>query len=197
MKYRFRFQSTRGLKYLWLALLSPLLVILMISWLNVRESLLVAFLTLIPFAAAFYLFARKGRAFDEITVDDKGLTSAYFGRIEYATIEKVDGSGFTRTPPSLKLQLRSGRSVTWLLSHRGSVFNTREDAAIFSLFTEVLKGKMSKKEAFEKYTSYSTRIPSPAAQLEKAVQQNRKKQQWFIPVLLALVILIFMRTCGK
>lgn len=180
MKYRFRFQSTRGLKYLLLVLLSPLLAILLISWLNVRESLVVVLAVLIPFLMAFYLFARKGKAHDEITVDDQGLTSAWFGRIEYATIEKVDGSGITRTPPSLRLQLRSGRSVTWLLSYRGSVFNSREDAAVFSLFTEVLKGKMSRKEAFEKYTQYAGSGLSPAAQMEKAVQQNRKKQHWLL-----------------
>lgn len=198
MKYRFRFQNPRGFKYLWLAALSPLLALVLVSVLDIRDSLFVLGIVLVPLVLAFYLFARKSRARDEITVDDEGLTSDWFGRINYASIEKAEGGSWKRTPPSLQLKLRNGHKVTWLLSWSGSVFNSREDAAVFSLFTEVLTGKMNKKEVAAGYPSkqaapYST----AAAQVEQAVQKNRKGQSWFFPVSLVFAVLALVRTCGK
>lgn len=198
MKYRFRFQNTRGIKYLWLAALSPLLALVLVSVLDIRDSLFVLGIVLVPLVLAFYLFARKSGARDEITVDDEGLTSDWFGRINYASIEKAEGGSWKRTPPSLQLKLRNGHKVTWLLSWSGSVFNSREDAAVFSLFTEVLTGKMNKKEVASGDASKSE-VPysKVAAQVEQAVQKNRKGQSWFFPVSLVFAVLALVRTCGK
>ncbi|GGH72064.1 hypothetical protein HNQ91_003361 [Filimonas zeae] len=198
MKYRFRFQNTHGFKYLWLAALSPVLTGVLVSTLNIRDSLVVLCIVLVPLVPAFYLFARKSRARDEITVDDEGITSDWFGRINYASIEKAEGGSWKRTPPSLQLKLRNGHKVTWLLSWSGSVFNSREDAAVFSLFTEVLTGKMNKKEVLQGYPSKND-VPysAAAAQVEQAVIKNRKGQSWFFPVSLVFAILALVRTCGK
>lgn len=197
--YSFRFQHPRALRYVWLTVFGPIVVLIAVILLAGPSMPAILISTLGTMALGFYLLFTKGKAADQITLDSKGFTSAFFGRVEFGDIAKVSGQSFWMEPPSLRIVLANGKQLTWRLTYKGSVYNSVADAEVFMQFTSDLSARMDTSTAARPAAAayYHAGIgPTPAEQLRKVKDKNRKPA-WMIPIGAVFAVLALVKTCGK
>lgn len=207
--YTFRFQHPKSIRYIWLAFLAPVVAMMLAVWLVGLSVPVILVATLGPMAGGFYLLLKKGKASDEIVLDDKGFTSAFFGRVEYGEITRVSGQSLFMEAPSMRIVLASGRRLTWRLTIKGSAYNSVVDAETFIRFTAGLSARMDAYAAKNRRPVSATtqtgepaplppleHQPTPAEQLRKIRKRNRKPV-WIIPVSTLFAALAVFKTCGK
>lgn len=203
--YAFKFQHPRALRYIWLVILGPVAALALVVWLTGPSLPAVLGSILGSLGIGFYLLFTKGKASDVISLDNHGFTSGFFGRVEFADIREVSGRSFFMDPPSMRIELNDGRKLTWRITHRGSIYNSVEDAETFLRFTAALSVGMdawragSPQPAAQRSIPVSEAIlptPDSAEQLRKVVKRNTKPA-WAVPIGAAFAIVGFVKTCGK
>jgi hypothetical protein len=133
-------------------------------------------------------------------MDSSGFTSQFYGRVQYADIERiVDLAWYRRNPPTMHLKLKSGQKLAWDLTYRGSVFNSTKDAEVFAQFTDELQQRLS--ALYAAALKQDNPAPAlvqehPAVQLEREGKKNRNPV-WAVPLTLGFALLALVRTCGK
>lgn len=201
-RYSFKFQHPRALRYVWLTVFAPIVVLVAVIFLAGPSMPAILISTLGTMALGFYLLFTKGKAADEVSLDDKGFTSAFFGRVDFGEIAEVSGQSFWMEPPSLRIHLHGGRKLTWRLTYKGSIYNSVADAEVFMQFTGDLSARV---DAFAARMPVAPEVPAahlpegrptPAEQLRKVKDKNRKPA-WVIPVGAVFAVLALVKTCGK
>lgn len=209
--YSFRFQNSTSSKYIVYGLLAAFTLVALCIVLNFINLILILFSLFSPLVAGFWLFAKNGKAADIITTDEQGFTSTYHGRIAYDEIASIPAYSFIGPPPpSMKMILKSGKKIIWYLSPTKSIFNSPEDAVIFTNFTADLASRLQQLHLAEKRASKNTLTTSSLETEQKPENYNherplveqikevskRNKRQWAIPISLVISVMLFIKTCG-
>ncbi|MGX5817663.1 hypothetical protein ACWKWU_05675 [Chitinophaga lutea] len=179
--FKFRFQISRSIRYVMLMVFGPFVAIPLAFWVGTISFIPVIIAVLLPLVAGLVLTIKKGKGYDEIEMDDTGFNSLSFGRVDYADVTEVGaGPWWAQTKPSMRLTLRSGKKVTWLLVEKGSLYNSIEDAATFREFTEALSARLDLLHRTQRKRppiSQAAAMPgaeqeTPAGQLRNLVKRN-------------------------
>ncbi len=199
--YAFRFQHPKAMRYLWLVVLAPVLVMFLFIWLAWSSASIMIIAVLLTVAICFYFLFTRGKAADEITLDRNSFTSAFFGRVEFDEIKSVSGRSLSMEPPSMRITLHSGRKLTWRITIKGSIYNSVADAETFMRFTSDLSARMDAWTAkynnqYQQGSHTDEDVPTPAEQLRKVATGN-SKAVWAIPIGLAFALIGLFKTCGK
>lgn len=189
------------MRYLWLVVLAPVLVVFLFIWFAVTSAGVLITGLLLSIAIGFYFLFTRGKANDEITLDRNSFTSAFFGRVEFDEIKSVTGRSLSMEPPSMRITLHSGRKLTWRITIKGSVYNSVADAETFMRFTNDLSARMDawaakRNHPYQPATESVSETPDPAEQLRKVATGN-SKAVWAVPVGLAFAVIALFKTCGK
>lgn len=196
--FSFKFQHPSALRYVWLVVLAPIVCVVPAILLVEDNVALIIASVFAPIVIGFYLLFTKGKAQDEISLDNSGFTSAFFGRVQFNEIKAVKGSSLFMDPPSIRIELNNGRKLTWRITSKGSIYNSVEDAETFLRFTAELSLKMDAwaPRAQVRQSTLSYEKAPPSEQLRKVVKRNRKPAL-AIPIGAAFALLALVRTCGK
>lgn len=199
-KYSFRFLSNKVNPYLFAGILSPFVTIWLVIFLDVVNVPLMMCAILAPIVFAAIMMFKKGRARDEITLDDRGFTSTYYGRVNFADIEGVVNlPWYQRNPPTMVLKLKSGKRLRWNLTWKGSFFNSTKDAEVFDAFTSALIERLHQfsppKNPFTGNAQHQD-LSTLAGQLQEEKKRNNNPV-WAIPLGVVVALTALVRTCGK
>lgn len=160
---------------------------------------------------------------DTIEVDHKGFTSSYYGRVLYADIDCIAPyNAFGPLPPSMRIKLKSGKTIVWLFQGRDldqknvTPFVAFKDAMLdalsgYSAERQVNPGAPShdrwdKKPISPGSTAEQAQSPAEESvdmehrnQLKEALKRsrNRKLRYTAIPLSFGIALLGFVRTCGN
>ncbi|SHM95060.1 hypothetical protein SAMN05444266_11519 [Chitinophaga jiangningensis] len=198
-KYEFGFQSNKGNPYIFLMILSPLVTVPLLVLMENLNLPVFFIVILTPIIFGGYMMYKKGKARDEITLDNRGFTSSYYGRIDFNDIaEIVQLPWYRRNPPTMAIRLTSGKKIGWNLTYRGSIFNTSADAHTFDDFTTALADKLEArvqhKNPFVEQKAPET--TSLAGQLQGEKKRNNSVY-WTLPLGFVVALTGLIRTCGK
>ncbi|MBV7532089.1 hypothetical protein [Chitinophaga sp. sic0106] len=198
-KYEFRFQSNKGNPYIFLMILSPFVTIPLLVLMDNLNVPVFFIVILTPILFGGYMVYKKGKARDEITLDNRGFTSTCYGRIDFNDIaEIVPLPWYRRNPPTMAIRLKSGKKIGWNLTYRGSIFNTTADAHTFDAFTTALADKLESK--VQRKNPFVEHKPAEQSPLASQLQEEKKRNNgvyWTLPLGFIVALTGLIRTCGK
>ncbi|RAJ80033.1 hypothetical protein CLV59_105140 [Chitinophaga dinghuensis] len=197
--FTFRFHNPKNvLLYLLLMILGPVLALVIIMAMNITSLAPFLAAILLPLGGGMYLMFVKGKAKDTIDLDNAGLTSEFYGRINFDDIEQIiDLPWYQRNPPSMSLRLKSGKKVRWNVTYRSNVFNNEQDAITFSEFTAALQRRLDSRYARKLQQREPVTAEDPAIQLKREETKNSKMAYWTVPLGFIFALASLIKACGK
>ncbi|WP_123891660.1 hypothetical protein [Chitinophaga costaii] len=207
--FSFKFQQVKAIWYLFLGLIGIPFIAFLSNNAPIGWFLLII---LTPMALAFFLFFKKIKDADTITLEDDHINSARFGKIYYADIVSAK-SPWLYSTPALQLKLRNGQKITWAASFQNNITTSKQDAQTLVAFTNALINKTSTRQdvLFNQAAADTKSSPiknintapigqpiSPTLHQSLAGAQKRNlKPQWVaIPAGSIIVLLLALKNCG-
>lgn len=213
-EFTFKYQNNKGALYLVLAIFGVPFGVLFLSFFLMDHYVSWIFWITIPLMIGLIvycirLFIKTSRNVDTITLDDRGFTSANYGRVLYSDIHSIPPYGaFQAPPPSMRIKLHNGEKLVWIFNPEDK--KSQDDVATFTEFREELLEHLRQQaqpatEGLGVAESRAQHIPerttAPPIEVINQLETHKKRDFNYkhitIPFVFVFAVFMFVRGCGE